>query len=121
MPFNAFGGTSEALNACTRVFRALDRMTATTRKHSAVGAWIVFAAGVIALILVLHILLVLIGANPANTIVSTDADWAKHLAAWFDGLFTTSSAKWNTLLDYGLATVVYLAVGRLVAGLVERV
>ena len=121
MPLNAFGGTSEALSAYARVFRALDCMTAITRKHSVAGAWIMFAAGVIALILVLHILLVLIGANPANTIVSTDADWARHLAAWFDGLFTTSSAKWNTLLDYGLATLVYLAVGRLLAGLVERV
>ena len=79
-----------------------------------------FAAGVIALILVLHIVLVLVEANPGNTIVSTDADWARHLAAWFDGLFTTSSAKWNTVLDYGLATVVYLTIGRLVAGLVER-
>jgi hypothetical protein len=80
-----------------------------------------FAAGLIALILVLHIILVLIGANSANTIVSTDADWARHLAAWFDGLFTTSSAKWNTVLDYGLATVVYLTIGRLLAGLVGRV
>jgi hypothetical protein len=80
-----------------------------------------FAAGLIALILVLHIILVLIGANSANTIVSTDADWARHLAAWFDGLFTTSSAKWNTVLDYGLATVVYLTIGRLLTGLVGRV
>ena len=80
-----------------------------------------FAAGLIALILVLHIILVLIGANSTNTIVSTDADWARHLAAWFDGLFTTSSAKWNTLLDYGLATLVYLTIGRLLTGLVGRV
>jgi hypothetical protein len=76
---------------------------------------------VIALILVLHIVLVVLSANPGNTLVSTVADWSRHLAAWFDGLFTTSSAKWNTVLDYGIAAIVYLAVGRLVAGLLERV
>jgi len=80
-----------------------------------------FVAGAIAIILVLHIILVLIGTNPSNSIVSWDATWAGHLAAWFKGLFTTSSAKWNTVLDYGLAAVAYLVVGRLVTGLVERV
>ncbi|HTJ70840.1 MAG TPA: hypothetical protein VL551_25085 [Actinospica sp.] len=85
------------------------------------GAIIMLVVGVIALILVLHIVFVLFGANSGNAIVSTDADWARHLAAWFDGLFTTSNAKWNTVLNYGIATVVYLIVGRLLAGLVERV
>jgi hypothetical protein len=91
------------------------------RRHSAVGAVIMLIVGVIALILVLHIIFVLIGTNSGNTIVSTDANWAGHLAAWFKGLFTTSSARWNTLLDYGLATICYLIVGRLITGLVERV
>jgi hypothetical protein len=91
------------------------------RRHYGVGAIIMLATGIIAIILVLHILFVLLGANPGNSIVSTDADWAHHLAAWFDGLFTTSSAKWNTVLNYGIATIVYLVVGRLVAGVVERV
>ena len=77
--------------------------------------------GVIALILVLHIVFVLIGTNQSNSIVSTDANWAGHLAAWFKGMFTTSSARWNAVLDYGLATIVYLVVGRLLSGVVERV
>ena len=76
--------------------------------------------GVIALILVLHIVFVLFGANSANSIVLTDANWARHLAAWFDGLFTTSNAKWNVVLNYGIATLIYLVVGRLLARLVER-
>jgi len=77
--------------------------------------------GIIAIILLLHIVFVLIGANSSNSIVDTDAQWAGHLAAWFKGMFTTSSAKWNAVLDYGLATIVYLAVGRLLSGLAERV
>lgn len=94
---------------------------AAERRHSAVGAIIMLVVGIIALILILHIVFVLIGTNPGNTIVSTVGDWAGHLAAWFKGLFDTSSAKWNTVLDYGLATIVYLVVGRLLTGLVERV
>jgi hypothetical protein len=95
--------------------------TTATRRHGAVGALIMAAAGIIAIILVLHIIFVLIGANSGNSIVSTDANWAGHLAAWFKGMFTTSSAKWNAVLDYGLATIMYLVVGRLASGLVERI
>lgn len=78
-------------------------------------------AGIVALILVLHILFVLFDANAGNSIVSTDANWAWHLSAWFQNLFTTSSAKWNTVLNYGLAAIVYLVVARLLTQLVERV
>jgi hypothetical protein len=104
------------------MFGALDRMAgAVQRRYSGVGAIIMLVVGVIALILVLHIIFVLFGANSANSIVSTDADWARHLAAWFDGLFNTANGKWNTVLNYGIATIVYLVVGRLLAGLLERV
>src|ERR1700728_2244741 len=97
-------------------------MAATAaRRHGAMGALIMAAVAIIAFILLLHILFVLIGTNPGNSIVSTDANWAGHLAAWFKGMFTTSSAKWNTVLDYGLATIVYLIVGRVFSSVVERV
>jgi hypothetical protein len=97
-------------------------MAATAaRRHGAIGALIMAAVAIIAFILLLHILFVLIGTNPGNSIVSTDANWAGHLAAWFKGMFTTSSAKWNTVLDYGLATIVYLVVGRVFSSVVERV
>jgi hypothetical protein len=94
---------------------------AAERRHSAVGAIIMLVVGIIALILVLHIIFVLIGTNPSNSIVMTVGTWAGHLAAWFKGMFTTSSDRWNAVLDYGLATIVYLVVGRLVTGVVERV
>ena len=77
--------------------------------------------GVIAIILILHIIFVLIGTNSGNSIVSTDANWAGHLGAWFKGMFNTSSSNWNTVLDYGLAAIAYLVVGRLLSGLIERV
>lgn len=79
------------------------------------------AAAVIALIIALHILFVLVGANPNNAFVSTDASWAWHLAAWFRDLFTTSSYKLAVFLDYGLAAAFYLVLGHLAERLVDRV
>ena len=91
------------------------------KKHRGAAAVILLAAAIIAAIIVLHIVFVLIGANGGNTIVSTIGEWSGHLAAWFKDLFDTSSAKWNTVLNYGLAALAYLCVGRLLASLVERV
>jgi hypothetical protein len=91
------------------------------RKHTGIAAVVLAVVGVIALILVLHIIFVLLGANGHNAIVSTIGTWSWHLAAWFRGLFQTGSGTWDTVLDYGLAALAYLFVGRLVASLVERV
>ena len=79
------------------------------------------AAIVIAAIIVLHIVLVLIGANPGNTIVRTDADWASTLAAWFRDLFSLSNAKLDVLVNYGLAALFYLAIGRIVSSVVGHI
>lgn len=77
----------------------------------AAGDLVFIAAIIVAFILVGHIIFVLLGANPANDIVSTDADWAGSLATWFKDLFTPNSPKLNVFLNYGLATIVYLALG----------
>lgn len=78
------------------------------------------AAAVVAVILVLHIIFVLLGANSGNAIVSTDASWASTIAQWFLGLFTPSSYKLAVFLNYGIATLVWLAAGRIVASVVNR-
>lgn len=90
-------------------------------RHRGIAAVVMAAVGVIALILALHIVFVLLSANPHNAIVHTVGSWSWHLAAWFRGLFQTGSGTWNTVLDYGLAALAYLFVGRLAASLVERV
>ncbi len=92
---------------------------ATTR--SSAGRIVELAAIVIAAINVLHIIFVLVSANGGNAIVSTDTDWASTLAAWFRDLFTPSNAKLAVVVNYGLAALFYLAVGRIVAALVNRV
>lgn len=90
-------------------------------KYRSAGRFVLLVAAVIAVIIVLHIVFVLIGANTGNTIVSTDANWAYHLAAWFRGLFTPKDYKLSVFLNYGLAALFYLVVGRILASAVERI
>ena len=78
------------------------------------------AAVIIAAIIVLHIIFVLVEANGANEIVRTDSDWANTLAVWFRDLFTLSSAKLDVLVNFGLAALFYLAIGRIVASAVSK-
>lgn len=85
------------------------------------GRAILLAATVIAAIIVAHILFVLLSANAGNEIVSTDADWASTLGSWFRDLFTPDNAKLATTLNYGLAAIFYLVVGRILATAVNKV
>ena len=89
-------------------------------KYRSAGRWVIVAGAIIAVIIVLHIIFVLIGANTGNSIVSTDANWSWHLAAWFRDLFTPSNYKLATVLNYGIAALFYLAIARLVASLLDR-
>lgn len=92
-----------------------------SESRSAAGRLVELAAIIVAAIIVLHIIFVLVGANGSNTIVRTDADWSSTLAAWFRDLFTLSNAKLEVLVNYGLAALFYLAIGRIVAALLGRI
>jgi hypothetical protein len=76
--------------------------------------------GVVVLIIVAGILLVVLKANPANSIVSQVYDWASSLAGPFDGIFSFRSASAAIAVNWGIAAVVYLLAGGLVARLVGR-
>jgi len=82
-----------------------------TQRGSMASRVISVIFGVIALILILHIVFVWIGANPDNGVVRPLSDLAGTLAWGFKNLFTNANIKMQTFLNYGLAAVVYLAVG----------
>ena len=75
-------------------------------------------ADVVALILALGIVFVLLKATPSNTIVSHVHDWAHWLATPFNGLFHLHSARGTIALNWGIALVVYLLVGHLIATII---
>ena len=74
----------------------------------------------LALILLLGILVVVLEANRSNDLVQFLRDAASFLAGPFDGLFTLDSNKAEKAVNWGIAAVVWLALGRLVARMLLR-
>jgi hypothetical protein len=73
---------------------------------------------IVVLIIVAGILLVVLKANPANSIVSEVHNWAHSLAGPFDGMFSFHSANTAIAVNWGIAAVVYLLAGGLIARLI---
>jgi hypothetical protein len=76
--------------------------------------------GVVVLIIAAGILLVVLKANPTNSIVSQVHDWARSLAGPFDGIFSFRNAHVAIAVNWGIAAIVYLFVGGLIARLIGR-
>jgi hypothetical protein len=74
---------------------------------------------IIVLIIVAGIVLVLLKANATNAIVSDVHDAARWLAGPFDGIFSFDNARVALAVNWGLAAVVYLIVGGLIARLLS--
>jgi hypothetical protein len=74
----------------------------------------------IALVLILGIVLVLLEANRSNDIVQVVRDAAGVLAGPFDNLFKLDSNKAEKAVNWGIAAVIWLALGRVVARLLLR-
>ncbi|MDQ6878670.1 MAG: hypothetical protein M3082_13485 [Candidatus Dormibacteraeota bacterium] len=70
---------------------------------------------IVVAIIVAGILLVVLKANPANSIVSEVHDWARSLAGPFDGMFSFHNAHVAIAVNWGIAAVVYSLVGGLIA------
>ncbi len=66
------------------------------------------------------ILLRLIGANPANAIVSDLHDAGGALAGPFKNLFAIKDGNTAMLVNWGLAALVYLMVGGFLASTIAR-
>lgn len=95
--------------------------TGTAVAADTVARLVRLAAGIVAAIIVAGILLVVLSANPANDIVSAIHDAARALAGPFDGMFTLNSADATIAVNWGIAAVVYLIVGAVVAWLIALI
>jgi hypothetical protein len=96
------------------------RYAAATSGRLALARAVHIAAAVVALILVAGILLVVLKANGSNGLVSAVHDAARWLAGPFQGLFNLSSHKAEVAVNWGLAAVVWYALGRLIMRLLLR-
>jgi hypothetical protein len=75
---------------------------------------------IVAIIIVLGILLVVLKANMGNALVKDVHDAAKFLVGPFDGIFKLKDAKLAIAVNWGIALVVYVIAGRLLASLLRR-
>ncbi|MFD9425309.1 MULTISPECIES: hypothetical protein [unclassified Streptomyces] len=96
-------------------------MSHRTSKGSVTAARVIaVVADIMAFIIGLWILMYLLDANRSNDLVQFVQDSARWLAGWSYDLFTFDEAWARVVAGYGLAAVVYLAVGHAVAGRVGR-
>ncbi|WP_394614449.1 hypothetical protein JNUCC0626_31780 [Lentzea sp. JNUCC 0626] len=85
------------------------------------------AAGIIswvglalAVLLVVHVVLTVGGANPANPITTTVKELAEPAALAFKNLFSPQDAKLAVIVNFGLAALFWLGVRAIVLKLVRR-
>ena len=97
-----------------------NRYAAAANARATVARIIILVATAVAVVLVAGILLVVLGANTSNQIVSAIHDAAKFLAGPFDGMFTFDDRKATVAVNWGIAAVVWYAVGHLLARLLLR-
>lgn len=79
--------------------------------------WLVAAA--FAAALVIHIVLTVFAANPANPITVFFAAAANSLTLGLRDLFVPADPTLAVILNYGLAAIVWLAIGAILARLVR--
>jgi hypothetical protein len=88
--------------------------------RASIARAVILLTSAIALVLIAGILLVVLEANRSNELVQFVRDAASLLAGPFDGLFTLDSNKAEKAVNWGIAAVVWIAIGRLVARLLLR-
>lgn len=77
-------------------------------------------AGLVAFVIVLGIVLVVLDANPTNTVVDAVLDAAKFLVDPFKDIFDLKRRKTEIAVNWGIAAAVYLIVGNIIARLLRR-
>jgi hypothetical protein len=97
-----------------------NRYAGTALARASLARAVILVATAVALILVAGIVLVALEANRSNDIVQIVRDAAAFLAGPFDGLFTLDSNKAEKAVNWGIAAVVWYALGRLIARLLLR-
>lgn len=96
------------------------RHTGAAVARASIARAVMLLASAVALVLLLGILVVVLEANRSNELVQFLRDAASLLAGPFDGLFSLDSNKAEKSVNWGIAAVVWLALGRLISSLLLR-
>ncbi|GAA4801927.1 hypothetical protein GCM10023200_43730 [Actinomycetospora chlora] len=97
-------------------------LRALTRKVLTVAASVIRILTVVfAAILVIHVILAVAGANPANGITIFFSDLANNLTLGIGDLFLPASESLKIILNFGLAAVVWIVIGIVVSKLLNAI
>lgn len=94
-------------------------MAVRTRNYGAASVVMTIAL-IIAGIIVAGIVLVLVGANMQNTVVDFVMDIGRFFAKPFGDLFPQDEFKRDYVINWGIAALVYLLVGAILARIIRR-
>jgi len=97
-----------------------NRYAGTALARASLARFVILATGAVASVLILGIVLTVLEANRSNDVVQVVRDAAGFLAGPFDDLFKLDSNKAEVAVNWGVAAVVWLVLGRLVASLLLR-
>ncbi|MDP4506056.1 hypothetical protein [Nonomuraea turcica] len=95
-------------------------VTPWQRVVSSLATLVRLASRVAALSLVLYALFTVFRANPANVWYQFVESLAASLSLGLANLFQLAEPRWTTLVNYGLAAVVWLIIGSALASLIRR-
>jgi hypothetical protein len=101
------GAAAGAARAARRGLWSLARLVQTV-------AWLVAA------VIVATILLIDLGANGNNQVVKAVTDAGKFLAGPFKDMFKLHNHDWRVAVNYGIAAVVYVVAGGVIARMLRR-
>jgi hypothetical protein len=87
----------------------------------AIARLVRLAAAIVVVIIVAAILLRVLSANPTNSIVRDIHDAGQTLVGPFKTLFHIKDPKVSIAVNWGVAALVYLIVGSIIAGLIVRI
>ncbi|WP_037319545.1 hypothetical protein [Amycolatopsis orientalis] len=99
----------------------VEQTPARIRVVRVVNALVHAVCWVFALVLIVHILLVFGEANPGNGFAQLIDGWSRGVSLGLRNLFTPDGAKLRTLLNDGLAALLWLIIGGVVTDLVTRI
>jgi hypothetical protein len=85
------------------------------------GSILRIAGMVIVSVLVVHILLSLLGANPENWLTQWIWDAADTFNLGLSNLFPTQDPRWGVVLNYGIAALIWLLITAVVVRLLRRI
>jgi hypothetical protein len=121
-----------AANTAQEAPPTTERSPGRARLAAARGAWaagsvmltiarlVRLVAALVVLVIVVAIVLRVVSANPANSVVSDIHDAGRALVGPFKNVFTIKNAKVDLAVNWGVAAIVYLIVGGLIARLIAR-